>query len=285
MQGLANSLAFLSGQYVLVGRVKEAVAVAERALNFSDKVENLGFETQAYGGLSTAYYLLGNKRKSEEYGKLAQTRIQRGLIASVMTGTDKNDFKDFEDQLAFEISRQNTGGEALARFNLGNAYFAKNDLPKALSYWQPAVPLYQKLEEKWLYLGSTLRSIGKALDSLDRHEEAVKSWRAAANVFISHQNYPMALDSLDNLVQSYYGQGMYSEAGATLDEALGQRQRAGLMADGDDELDLSININMRLDLKTKAGTRCLQLVQVCRAKGDDQCVAGANRILSQLAAN
>jgi tetratricopeptide (TPR) repeat protein len=283
LQELANSLADVSGQYALIGKAREAIVTADRALSFAGKVEDLGFETEAYSGLAVAYGQLGETEKSEEYAKQVQIRGQRGVIAMVMTGTNPNDFKDMEELLAFEVSRGNLKGEALARFNLGNEYFLKNDLPKALAYWQPAVRLYGKLGD-WLYLGNILKGIGKALDSLDSREEAAKSWRAAADIFISHESSAAALESLDNLAENYYEQGMYPETGETLDDALTLRQQAGMMADGQGELNLSINVNLRLKAMDKVRTRCQQLVQLCRDKGDDQCVKDAIRILGQLTA-
>ncbi len=280
-QALADSLSEVSGQYALLGKSREAIAAAQRALTFSDKVENSGFEFWAYSGLSTAYAVLKDNQKAEEYARLAQIRQQPMVIARLVTGIDPGEFKDLEESLAFETSRHNEKGEALALFNLGNAYFIKNDVPKALSYWEPAVPLYRKLDD-WLHTGTVLNSIAKSQDSLEQHEDAAKSWRAAADVFIANKAYPMALDSLNNLAQSYYAESMYPEAGAALDEALALRQRAGLTADAD-ELDLSIAVDIHLGAKDKARTRTQQLLQLCRAKGDTQCVQTMTNALAQLA--
>jgi tetratricopeptide (TPR) repeat protein len=177
---LADAYLVQGNAYSLMNRWPEAIERYRQAIRFrSDYAEaynNLGLALQRNGELEPAIvaYNEATRVRGDDYAEawynLGNLYFERAPTLATVAEQQAEYERATE---AYGLATKYAPGFAGAHYNLGQAYYARKDLPAALAAYQAAVKANPKHAGAWHNMGVVYRDLGKPKLAVEAIEKAV----------------------------------------------------------------------------------------------------------------
>ncbi len=178
--------------YTLLGRYDKALESSQQSLNIYKTLGNKQGEMEQYIGLGIIY------RNLNQYQKAIKFNEQSLVIA-----------KKLKDRQA----------EAMSYGNLGVANYFIGKYQKAIQFHEQALNIYRQLSFK-AGIGLTLGNLGLAYSSLGDTQKAIKFYQQSLAIARELNDKLREGNALNNIGSAYINIGQYTNASATLLEAI-----------------------------------------------------------------
>gem|GEM_PF-551931 len=177
---LADAYLVQGNAYSLMNRWPEAIERYRQAIrlraDYAEAYNNLGLALQRNGELEPAVdaYKRATQVRGEDY---AEAWFNLGILhferAATLT-TDVEQQAEYDRAIeAYGLAARYAPGFAGAHYNLGQAYYARKNLPAALAAYQAAVKANPKHAGAWNNMGIIYRDLGKPKLAVEAIEKAV----------------------------------------------------------------------------------------------------------------
>jgi tetratricopeptide (TPR) repeat protein len=178
--GLADAYLVQGNAYSLMNRWPEAIERYKQAVRcrvgYAEAYNNLGLALQRNGELELAVgaYNEATRVRNDDYAEAWYNLGNLYFERAPTLATVEQQQAEYERAIeAYHLAAKYAPDFAGAHYNLGQAYYAKKDLPAALAAYQAAVRANPKHAGAWHNMGIVYRDLGKPKLAVEAIEKAV----------------------------------------------------------------------------------------------------------------
>jgi tetratricopeptide (TPR) repeat protein len=178
--GLADAYLVQGNAYSLMNRWPEAIERYKQAIHFrvgyAEAYNNLGLALQRNGELELAIgaYNEATRVRNDDYAEAWYNLGNLHFERAPTLATVEKQQAEYERAIeAYHLAVKYAPGFAGAHYNLGQAYYARKDLPAALAAYRAAVRANPKHAGAWHNMGIVYRDLGKPKLAVEAIEKAV----------------------------------------------------------------------------------------------------------------
>jgi tetratricopeptide (TPR) repeat protein len=178
--GLADAYLVQGNAYSLMNRWPEAIERYKQAIRcrvgYAEAYNNLGLALQRNGELELAVgaYNEATRVRDDDYAEAWYNLGNLYFERAPTLATVEQQQAEYERAIeAYRLAAKYAPDFAGAHYNLGQAYYAKKDLPAALAAYQAAVRANPKHAGAWHNMGIVYRDLGKPKLAVEAIEKAV----------------------------------------------------------------------------------------------------------------
>jgi|WetSurMetagenome_2_1015567.scaffolds.fasta_scaffold39081_1 tetratricopeptide (TPR) repeat protein len=178
--GLADAYLVQGNAYSLMNRWPEAIERYKQAIRcrvgYAEAYNNLGLALQRNGEfeLAVGAYNEATRVRDDDYAEAWYNLGNLHFERAPTLVTVEQQQAEYERAIeAYHLAAKYAPGFAGAHYNLGQAYYAKKDLPAALAAYKAAVRANPKHAGAWHNMGIVYRDLGKSKLAVEAIERAV----------------------------------------------------------------------------------------------------------------
>lgn len=230
--GIAKALTNLGGVYGNSKKYEKAIEFLEQSLTIVKQGKDKRTEAVILENLGRIYRFLGQYQKAIKSRKQALT-INKSLgnkqgemeqyIGLGIIYRNLNQYKKAikfnEQSLAIAKELKDRQAEAMSYGNLGVANYFLGKYKKAIQFHEQALNIYRQLSFK-AGIGLTLGNLGLAYSSLGDTQKAIKFYQQSLVIARELNDKLREGNALNNIGLAYINIGQYTNASATLLEAI-----------------------------------------------------------------
>ena len=178
--GFADAYLVQGNAYSLMNRWPEAIERYKQAIRcrigYAEAYNNLGLALQRNGELELAVgaYNEATRVRDDDYAEAWYNLGDLYLERAPTLATVEQQQAEYDRAIeAYRLALKHAPDFAGAHYNLGQAYYAKKDLPAALAAYQAAVRANPKHAGAWHNMGIVYRDLGKPELAVEAIEKAI----------------------------------------------------------------------------------------------------------------
>ncbi len=231
-EGEAKALTNLGGVYVSQKKYEKGIELLEQSLTIVKQGKDKRTEAVILENLGRIYRFLGQYQKAIKSRKQALT-INKSLgnkegemeqyIGLGIIYRNLNQYKKAikfnEQSLAIAKELKDRQAEAMSYGNLGVANYFLGKYKKAIEFHERALNIYKQLSFK-AGIGLTLGNLGLAYSSLGDTQKAINFYQQSLVIARELNDKLLEGNALNNIGSAYINIGQYTNASATLLEAI-----------------------------------------------------------------
>ena len=212
-------------EYYEEGRFIKMEKLSRELLEYSLKHNIPKGIAEGYYYLGVAYFSMGNKSKALEYAnKAVEYSIDKDnyrwkAYSHTLVGEIMRDLKKYKDALkhfkiALDLAEKNGNKKMLpaALANIGNIYFEKGELNKAVEYYRRGLKIAKEINLRKSYIALNSYNLGITYYRLKKYSEAVKFLKEALNIYNQLKDTRSKINSAYFLAKSYIKSGEKNNA-------------------------------------------------------------------------
>jgi tetratricopeptide (TPR) repeat protein len=224
LRSVASSYNVMGIDYAHMGKVEEAIAYFQKALDIFQKIHDREGEGAVLGNLGSTFAQLGRMDDALHYTEqdlaIASERKDREREGVVMgnlgdiyrnLGELHRAFEYYKQRLEIAHETNDRRGEGNTLMSLGLAHIAQGEVNEALDHFNQSLNIFRKIGDK-RGEGSTLGNLGNTYVQLRKTEDAIRYYKQSLKIVREIGDRPGESNICGNLGNVYLAQDKLSEA-------------------------------------------------------------------------